>query len=282
MHGAGNDYVLVDGADVETSGISAGTLSRLAQAISDRHTGVGSDGLIVVRRSPRAAARMEMYNADGSRSAMCGNGLRLVARFIYERSGSPGPEFFLESDAGIHRVKVKDFTKPSFISTISIIEPEFRAASIPLSGNHGGTLERGLIHLEFATPGGIRRGACVSMGNPHCVIFVDDVARHPVIEEGSKMERDPRFPERTNIEFTEIRSDGSLLERTFERGAGETMSCGSGACAAAVVAILTGRAVSPVRVRQAGGELEVSWTPGESVLLTGPADVAFRGEWLIR
>jgi diaminopimelate epimerase len=277
MHGAGNDYVLVAGADVR----QVLDIGALAREMSDRRKGIGSDGLIVVRPAPGAAARMEMYNADGSRSAMCGNGLRLVARYAESLGLVKGDRFRLESDAGAHDVELlrgKELDTRG--ARVSMGAPVAEPARIPLRDPAARTGASGFP--EIALPFGDKTltGTCLSVGNPHCVVFVADVRSVPVETWGRLLELDPRFPDRVNVEFAAVVEPGVLLERTWERGAGETHSCGSGACAAAVAAIASGRARGPVEVRQLGGSLEVAWSPGGEILLTGPAVEAFRGEWI--
>jgi diaminopimelate epimerase len=277
MHGAGNDYVLVAERDLPRDA----NLPDLARAMSDRRTGIGSDGLIVVRASPAAAARMEMYNSDGTRSAMCGNGLRLVAKFLADRGELTGDAARLESDAGVHGVALERRGGAVVGARIEMGEPVGDMARIPLADPKAAAGPGGFPTIDVAA-GGRAKGTCLSMGNPHCVIFVDDVESAPVAALGAALERDPRFPDRTNVEFAQIRSRGEIAERTWERGAGETWACGSGACAAAVAAIAAGRAEPRVRVRQRGGDLEVEWHPGGVVHLSGPAELAFVGNWRAR
>lgn len=275
MHGAGNDYILVD----EKAIPRAMRLGDLAVRMSDRHMGIGSDGLIVVRGSARAAARMEMYNSDGSPSAMCGNGLRLVAKFVYDRNICKEPRFEIESDAGVHAVALLIENQRVTGASVEMTAPILDAARIPLDARDAVYNKYGFAEIPVSVPGAAGTGICLSMGNPHCVVFVENVAGLDIHKYGPDLERDARFPERANIEFTEIVTSALLRERTWERGAGETLSCGSGACAAAVAAIATGRAASPVHVAQTGGTLVVRWESGGKVNLSGPAVTVFEGEW---
>ncbi|MFN0206223.1 MAG: diaminopimelate epimerase [Planctomycetota bacterium] len=281
MHGAGNDYVLIDRRDV-APGVS---LEELSKKMSHRRTGIGSDGIILVAPSARAGGRMEMYNSDGSASAMCGNGLRLVAKFLCDRKMIDTKQFVLESAAGEHDVTIKSLDGPRAWISISMGKPIAEAERIPV-------LIPGLLQQEkTAAESFIKipieynhiqfRGTCLSMGNPHCVLFVDDVDTIPVADLGARIENDPRFPERTNVEFVKIINRSTLAERTWERGAGETWSCGSGACASAVATIAAGLTDRVVRVEQRGGILEVEWPSGGSVVLSGPAETSFSGEWSI-
>lgn len=278
LHGAGNDYVLVAEEDVP----AGADLAALARAVSDRRAGVGSDGLIVVRAAPRAAGRMEMYNADGSRSPMCGNGLRLVAKFLADRGAIAGDEALLESDAGVHAARLVRKGGEVVAARVDMGVPVAEAARIPLLDPAGLPGGGGFPTIDPGVAEALGPAICLSMGNPHCVLFVANVGRAPVAVAGAALERDPRFPERTNVEFVELRSRTELVERTWERGAGETHSCGSGACAAAVAAIASGLAGPRVAVRQLGGTLEVEWEPGGPVFLSGPAALAFTGRFPVR
>ena len=271
LHGAGNDYVLVAEADLPANA----NLPELSRAMSDRRKGIGSDGLIVVRASAKGAARMEMYNSDGSRSAMCGNGLRLVAKFLADRGELRGDAAILESDAGLHDVALERRGGSVVGARVGMGEPSGEMSRIPVADPNARIGPGGFPTIAV----GAARATCLSMGNPHCVLFVDDVARAPVDTLGPTLERDPRFAERTNVEFAQVRSRGEILERTWERGAGETLACGSGACAAAVAAIAAGLADPRVIVRQRGGDLEVEWRPGGAVHLSGPAQLSFIGVW---
>jgi len=274
MHGAGNDYVLVAASDLPR-GVDR---SRLARDISDRRRGVGSDGLIIVEPSDRAAGRMEMYNADGTRSRMCGNGVRLVAKYLVERQARPVDACDVDTDSGIRAVTL--FRREGRIvgGRASMGAPVFERARIPVRESTRPDPD-GIARESFDLDGARHQGACLSMGNPHVVFLVDDVAGVPVARWGPQVESDARFPERVNVEFAEMRGATEIVERTWERGAGETDSCGSGACAAAVALMRAGRAERRVRVRQRGGVLEVEWHTDGQVYLSGPAETAFHGEW---
>lgn len=280
MHGAGNDYVLIDQRDV-AAGVN---LEELAKKMSHRRTGIGSDGIILVAPSARAGGRMEMYNSDGSASAMCGNGLRLVAKFLCDKKLINTKQFILESAAGEHEVTIKTLDGPRAWISICMGKPVADAARIPVLIQQNGNAANAageFIHIPIEFNSLQYDGTCLSMGNPHCVLFVKDVDTIPVAELGSRIENDPRFPERTNVEFVQMINRTTLAERTWERGAGETWSCGSGACAGAVAAIAAGLAGRFVRVEQRGGILEVEWTSEGFVVLSGPAETSFAGEWPI-
>lgn len=288
MEGAANDYVFFDLR--ETSAALAAPFSPAEiRAISDRRTGVGGDGVVVIAPSERALARMVMFNADGSSSAMCGNALRCIALHVHEQTGAS--EFTLESSVGLHRARVLA-RDPAWIE-IEMPAPRFAAADIPFdparagaapaqpAGPHGAMLD---APIRASLPDGERevRAALVSMGNPHCVLFVDDADNADFEQLGPALETHPAFPERANIEFVSVdRASGGLYQRTYERGSGETLACGSGACAVHVAAALTGRSGAVSRIRLRGGTLELEWDPtrlpAAPVLMRGPARVAFRG-----
>lgn len=282
MHGAGNDYIMIAAGDLPRA-LAADKLqlSQLSKQMSARHTGIGSDGIIIIHPSERAAARMEMYNSDGSPSDMCGNGLRLVAKFIFDHQHYKNERFTLESAAGVHDVQLQLSSGEMTGASIEIGAPEFGAAKIPLNVSKSEFGEGEIHEIQVDVNNKLERASCLSMGNPHCVIFINNLSALEIHKYGPPIEKDPRFPRRTNVEFVEMLNSTHMKERTWERGAGETLSCGSGACAAAVVAIASGRAKSPVRVEQLGGTLEVRWERGGKVVLSGPARTSFRGEWAL-
>jgi diaminopimelate epimerase len=270
MHGAGNDYVYIDCFKEKVSNPSV-----LAQRISHRRFGVGSDGLILIRPAHNADAEMEMYNADGSRAEMCGNGLRCVAKYVHDNYQQGRERLRLLTGKGVlmaHISAVKN--KKAESVTLDMGVPLFDPAKIPteVSGPNAfnKTLEVAGQSLTFSA---------VSMGNPHCVIFVEDAAAFPVEKFGPAIENHPLFPARVNVEFVQRVSATELIQRTWERGSGETWACGTGAAAAAVVARHLKKADSRVIVRLKGGELILEYEAGGPVLLTGPAVEVFRGEW---
>lgn len=276
MEAAGNDYVVVPEGELPPGA----PLPEIARRVSRRRTGVGGDGLIVVRPQPGADGRMEMYNSDGSRSAMCGNGLRQVALFLVLRpdkgpASAPGGSVDLRvaSDSGLHYARVGLEGSRRAQVSIEVGTPRLEASAVPLRA--AAESRNGILHIP--TDGG--PGFALSMGNPHCVLFVEDVDAAPVASLGPKLEFDPRFPDRTNVEFVQIIDRGRMRERTWERGAGETDSCGSGACASVVAAALLGRTDRRVLVEQRGGAVEVRWNPSGVVELAGPVSIAFSGVW---
>ncbi len=265
MHGAGNDYVYVDLFE-ETVGDPA----AVARAVSDRHTGIGGDGLILLDRSDTADIRMEMYNADGSRAQMCGNGLRCLALLARLEGRVDRDEMTVETDGGIKQVVLR----PDGIR-VDMGAPTFEPGTLPvlLEGERVVEHPIRLDDREFAM-------TCVSMGNPHAVLFVD---RMPSTEEvahyGRLLETHDLFPERTNVEFVEVLDRAHVRQRTWERGSGETLACGTGACAVCVAGVLTGRTDGTLTATLLGGDLLLEWDGEGSVFKTGPAVEVFRGEW---
>lgn len=271
MHGAGNDYVYIDGFKEVISDPAA-----LAIAVSNRNFGVGSDGLILILPSSLADVKMQMFNSDGSEAEMCGNGVRCVAKYAYDHGLVNKEIITVETGAGI-------LTLQLFLNEAGRVEkvrvnmglPRLTRAEIPMTGDpQGQVVNEPLTILEqtFAI-------TCVSMGNPHCVIFVDDVENFPVEKYGPLIEHHPCFPRRTNVEFVEVRSRSEVRQRTWERGAGETLACGTGASAVIVAGVLTGRTERMITNLLSGGELEMEWSENGEIFMTGPAVEVFSGEY---
>lgn len=273
MHGCGNDYVYVDGFHHQVADPAA-----LARAMSDRRTGIGSDGLILVLPSRVADVRMRMWNADGSEAEMCGNGLRCVAKFAYERGLAPKKaRLTAETGAGVLALELAVRDGEVEAVTVDMGRPRLERAEIPMLGEKGRVVDEEIRAGDRAF-----RVTGVSMGNPHCVTFVDRVLEFPVERYGPLLEGHPSFPRRTNVEFVEVRSRGEAVQRTWERGAGETWACGTGACAVAVAGVLSGRTDRRLLVHLRGGDLRIEWRPedeGGTVLKTGPAVTVFEGEF---
>jgi diaminopimelate epimerase len=269
MEGAGNDYVYVDGFRESVKSPAA-----LAVKVSDRHFGVGADGLILICPSARADARMEMYNADGSRGEMCGNGIRCVAKYVYDHGIAPKDELAIETDAGIKRVRV--FVSGGKVErvTVDMGAPRLERAEIPMVGPAGRVVNERLDVLDRSF-----LVTAVNMGNPHCVTFIKDVKAFDLAKYGPVIERNPAFPARVNAEFVEVESRTSVRMRVWERGSDETLACGTGACATCVAAALNGLAERAVTVHLLGGDLDIEWTAAGTVLMTGPAREVFTGEW---
>jgi len=271
MHGAGNDYVYVDGF-AETVAEPA----ALARAVSDRHRGIGGDGLILILPSARADVRMRMFNSDGSEAEMCGNGLRCVAKYAYDHGLVEKLAITIETGAGVLPVEM-------FANAAGRVErvrvnmgrPRLSRAEIPMTGR---AAER-VIDQELQVLDRSFRINCVSMGNPHCVIYVDDVASFPVATYGPAIEHHELFPRRTNVEFVQVLSAGEVRQRTWERGAGETLACGTGAAAVTVAGLLTGRTGNRLLNHLTGGDLELTWDGAGAVFMTGPAVEVFTGDY---
>lgn len=274
MHGAGNDYVYVDGFTE-----SVDDPARLAQAVSDRHFGVGGDGLILILPSTVADVRMRIFNADGSEAEMCGNGLRCVAKYAYDHGLVDRLGITIETGAGLLAVAmVTNAAGRVDRVRVNMGRPRLTRAEIPMSGPPA---ER-VIDQELTVLDRTLRINCVSMGNPHCVIFVADVANFPVATYGPAIEHHPLFTRRTNVEFVQVLNPGEVRQRTWERGAGETLACGTGAAAVTVAGLLTGHTGNRLLNHLAGGDLEMAWDGTGEVIMTGPAVEVFTGDYAPR
>jgi diaminopimelate epimerase len=267
LHGTANDFVYVDarrGLPVEPA--------ALARRVCDRHRGIGADGLILLLDSERADCRMRIFNGDGSTAEMCGNGIRGFAKFVLDHGLATAEPLRVETDAGIKTVSVRRDSGGVASVTVDMGSPEWEGRRIPVAAD-GTILDRPLD-----VQGRRWTVSCVSMGNPHCVVFVDDVTPLALAEVGPAFEHHPFFPRRVNTEFIRVESPQRLRMRVWERGAGETLACGTGACAAAVVAARTGRAGRHVTVALPGGELAIEWRDDDHVYMTGDAVEVFAGE----
>jgi len=272
MHGLGNDYVYVD-----TSISAVKNPADLAREVSDRHFGIGSDGLILILPSELADARMRMFNADGSEAQMCGNGIRCVAKYLYDRKRVAGTTVSIETAAGIRSIEVVPGADgKAEKAVVHMGEPQLLRGEIPM---HGAAQEQAL-NIALQVEDETFEVSCVSMGNPHCVVFVENVETFAVEKWGPLLETHVWFPERTNVEFVEIVSPAEVKQRTWERGAGETLACGTGASAVVVAASLTGRCERNMVNHLRGGDLFMEYTPQGHVRMTGPAVEVFRGEYV--
>ena len=270
MHGIGNDYVYVNGftEKVEHPG-------EVARFVSDRHFGIGSDGLILIMPSDMADGRMDMYNSDGSQGAMCGNGIRCVAKYMYDYGITDKTSISVETKSGI---KYLDLTlKDGKVDTVKvnmgapILQPEM----IPVAGGDSSMI----VNKPVSVGGKDWLVTCVSMGNPHCITYIDDVQGLEIEKIGPKFENDPMFPDRVNTEFARVIDRHTVEMRVWERGAGETMACGTGACAVAVASILNGYTEDEVTIKLLGGDLKIFWDrQADLVYMTGPATTVFDGE----
>ena len=266
MHGAGNDFVVLDGVN-QTLGLTP----EHYRALADRHFGVGCDQILLVQPAARPDCdfRYRIFNADGGEVQQCGNGARCFARYVYDQGLTPKREIRVETASGIIAPKLEDDGRV----TVDMGPPRFEPAESPFLAP-----ARALTYaLEVA--GQALEISALSMGNPHAVYLVDEVTTAPVEQFGPLIERHPRFPERVNVGFMQIVSRERIRLRVFERGSGETLACGTGACAAVVAGITRGRLGDRVAVDTRGGELLIGWAGGEhAVFLNGPADTVFQGE----
>lgn len=275
MHGCGNDYVYVNGFTEKVK-----NPSEVAQMVSDRHFGIGSDGLIIINPSQVADFEMAMYNADGSRGEMCGNGIRCVAKFVYDFGLTDKTSISVETLAGI---KYLDLTvKDGKVVTVRVNmgAPILTPAEIPVEPSLFPEAKDAVVAQPLTVAGKAYKVTCVSMGNPHDVIFMDEDVRTLDLEKiGPDFEHHPAFPKRTNTEFVNVIDETHLRMRVWERGSGETLACGTGTCATVVAAVLNGLTKDAVDVELLGGSLHIEWDrEANLVYMTGPATVVFTGE----
>jgi diaminopimelate epimerase len=273
MHGCGNDYVYVDCFHEKLPA----DVPALSRAISDRHFGIGGDGLILICPSEKADACMRMFNADGSEAEMCGNGLRCVAKYVHDHGIVRGTRLHIETGRGVLAVDMEIEAGKARRVRVDMGEPILQASDIPttLPGNPP-------VNVPLAIDGVTLNFTCVSMGNPHAVTFVDEITDQHVHGIGPKVEKHPAFPRRTNVEFIKVNRPGDATMRVWERGSGETLACGTGACASAVAGVLTGKLARRVVMHLLGGDLELHWSEADKhVYMTGPAVEVFSGEWLV-
>ncbi len=274
MHGAGNDYVYIDcfRQTVEDP-------ESLARSISDRHFGVGGDGLILILPSKQADVKMRIFNADGSEAEMCGNGVRCVAKYAFDHGLVDRTEIAIETGADILPLTMYPNAREQIDKVrVNMGRPRLRRADLPMTG----PAEEQVIDMDLEILDQTFRVTCVSMGNPHCVIYVDDVANFPVERYGPAIENNLLFPRRTNVEFVQVLSPHEVAQRTWERGAGETLACGTGAAAVTVAGVLTGRTKGRLVNHLAGGDLEMEWDGSNDVFMTGPAAEVFSGDYIPR
>jgi diaminopimelate epimerase len=271
MHGTGNDYVYVDLFKEKVA-----DPVEAAQALAHRRFGVGGDGLILIKPRPDADGEMEMYNADGSRSEMCGNGLRCVAKYVHDHYARGKDELKLMTGAGWRaaRVAARDARGDASLIRIDMGEPIWKGLDIPT------TLDRPEVLEQTLEAGGKAfTFSSVSMGNPHCVIYVDDVASFPVEKFGPLIETHPLFPRKVNVEFVQVVSPEEAIQRTWERGSGETWACGTGASAVAAVGRRLGKTGPRLTIHLTGGDLLLEYDGKGPVFMTGNAVEVFSGEW---
>ncbi len=270
MQGAGNDYIYINCFEETVR-----DPEKFSIKVSDRHFGIGSDGLILISPSDKADFRMNIYNADGSEGMMCGNGIRCVAKYVYDNGMTDKDEISVETRSGIKYIKV--FTENGKVTSarVNMGAPILEAEKIPTKFD-GDSVVRRKLTIE----GKDYEVTCVSMGNPHCIIYVDDVKNLDLEKIGPKFENNEMFPERVNTEFVHIVSDTELDMRVWERGSGETLACGTGSCAVTVASVLCGHCKrnTDIKINLLGGTLTDNWTDGGDVYMTGPAATVCTGE----
>ncbi len=271
MHGCGNDYIYINGM---TETIPQEEKPAFVKRVSDRHFGIGGDGVIFINASDVADFEMEMYNADGSRAEMCGNGIRCVAKYVYDNGLTNKTDISVTSCGRIMFLRL--FLKNRKVDTVRVNMgvPELSAEKIPVLCDKEQAVDEPIV-----VAGKEYKMTCVSMGNPHAVVFVDDVMGLELPKIGPHFENHERFPKRTNTEFVEILDRSTVKMRVWERGTGETLACGTGSCATVIACILNGLTDDTVTVKLIGGDLEITWDRSSNlVFMTGPAATVFEGE----
>ena len=270
MHGLGNDYVYID--TTSKTGQKIEDASALAKYVSDRHFGIGSDGLILICDSELADFKMRMFNYDGSEAEMCGNGIRCVGKFVYDKGLTQKEEVTIETLAGIKILKLN--IENGKVSTVRVDmgEPILAPEKIPVISEENivKNLKITALDREF-------KFTCVSMGNPHAITIVDNVKDFNLEKYGPVLECDKHFPKRANIEFIELVDKNKIKMRVWERGAGETLACGTGACASAVACNINGYIEKQTTVELLGGDLQIEWNNDNHIYMTGPATTVFEG-----
>jgi len=273
MHGLGNDYIYVNGFDEHVD-----DPPKVARAVSDRHFGIGGDGLILILPSTKADCRMRMFNADGSEAQMCGNGIRCLAKYVYEHGIARKTDLQVETLAGVLDLQL--LQTPGDADVIEAVrvrmgEPRLQREDIPMQGAAGH-----VIQDPLEVDGTLFHVTAVSMGNPHCIVFVDDPHRFDVSYWGPRFEHHAAFPEGVNTEFVRVVDDHTFEMRVWERGSGETLACGTGASAVAVACHLNGKTGRRVTGQLRGGLLDLEWNANDNqVYMTGPATEVFSGDW---
>ena len=269
LHGLGNDYIYVD-----TTHEKIDDPAVVARAVSNRHTGIGADGLILIGRSEHADVRMEMYNADGSRGEMCGNGIRCVGKYVVDRGIVTGPNLTVETDGGVRRLHCESMDGAVRNVRVDMGSPLLDPGRIPttLPGDR-------VVDAPIEIGGRSYVVTCVSMGNPHAVVFTDSLDMIDLNAVGPLFEHAPEFPERINTHFVRIDAPDHVTMKTWERGSGATRACGTGACAVCVAGAVTERTRRTIIASLPGGDLRLDWGEDDHVYMTGPAEEVFSGVW---
>ena len=274
MQGLGNDYVYIDCIN----GKEPIDIKNLTNRLSNRHFGVGSDGLILLCKSKAADLKMRMFNSDGSEAQMCGNGIRCVAKLAYELGLICEEITTIETLSGIKTLKLNIVKGKVKTVEVDMGAPILEATKIPVSSS--AKIEDKKVKEEVKVKNKKIELTCVSMGNPHAVTFVNNIKNFKVAEYGPILENADIFPEKANIEFVEVVDKNNIKMRVWERGSGETLACGTGACSSVVASSLNGYTDRKVNVQLLGGNLEIEWKPNNHVHMTGPAVTVFKGEWI--
>ncbi len=268
MQGIGNDYIYINCFEEKIE-----HPSELSVRLSERHFGIGSDGIILIEPSDTADCRMDIYNADGSQAMMCGNGIRCVGKYIYERGIAKREVLKVDTMSGIKTLHLAVSNGTVTSVTVDMGKPSLKAAEIPVTLS-----ETEVINKPILVDGLEYRITCVSMGNPHCVVFVDDVNQVQIENIGPKLEKNQIFPKRANVEFIQVMNKNEINMRVWERGSGETWACGTGACASAVACAVNQKTERSVLVHLKGGNLEINWDEKTGcVFMKGPAEFVFDG-----
>lgn len=277
MHGIGNDYIYVN-CFSEKLPLEP---NKLSQIVSDRHFGIGGDGLILISPSEIADAKMQMFNADGSDGEMCGNGIRCVAKYLYDFGIVSKNVLNIEVAGKVLTLELTIENGKMTLARVDMGEPVLVPALVPtLLRSRDGHPEKPVVDVPLTVAGQTFAVTVVSMGNPHCVIVVDKITDDLVLGIGPRIETDKVFPRRVNVEFVEVLSPTELRMRVWERGSGETLACGTGACAVAVAGVLGGRSERRVQIELSGGRLDIEWSESDNhVYMTGPATTVFQGDW---
>jgi len=268
MHGLGNDYIYIDCTknknNIETPG-------ELSKTLSDRHFGIGSDGIILICDSDKCDFKMRMFNADGSEAEMCGNGIRCVGKYVYDFGLTDKTNITIETKAGVKRLGLNANNGKISTVTVDMGEPILDKEKIPVNPNNGKFVELKVLDKDFIfTP--------VSMGNPHAITFINNIDSFDVDKYGKIVESDSHFPNKTNVEFIEIIDRNHIKMRVYERGTGETLACGTGACASVVASVLNNLTDRTVNVKLLGGSLNINYNEDGHVYMTGEATTVFNGE----
>lgn len=272
MHGLGNSYIYIDG---RTHHLSENDLSKLAISVSSIHTGIGSDGLIFIELSSKAHAKMRIFNKDGSEAKNCGNGLRCVAKYAYEHGFVNSKEMTIETLSGIVNAHITSMHGDNAIVSVNMGKPKLARHEIPMNGISSSSV----VAEPFSVNNLSLALTAISVGNPHAVFFIPDINTSPHLVLGPKIEKDPRFPQGINVEFVTVLSPTELAVRVWERGSGLTQSCGTGACAAVVAAVLNQlvKRDEDITVHLEGGDLIVRWAANNDIIMTGPATTIATG-----